>query len=59
MRYDHNCVVCGEIYKLSEPPQQGLFLCPGCYKKVKKEYKKKHPGQSLKLDLKFKKTHEN
>lgn len=36
---------------MDDPPQQGaLYLCQKCFKKVKKEYKKKHPGQSLRTE---------
>jgi len=49
MKYQHRCVCCAKFELMDEPPQlDAMFLCPKCYKKVKKEYKKKYPGQSLK-----------
>lgn len=48
MKFKHRCAVCAKDELMDEPPQlDALFLCPKCFKDVRKAYKKKHPGQSL------------
>jgi len=51
MKFEHRCVCCAKKDLMDDPPQEGaLYLCQKCFKKVKKEYKKKHPGQSLRTE---------
>lgn len=50
MKYECICVVCGRKDSLHDlPPVEAKYLCPKCYKKVKREFKKQNPGQSLRL----------
>lgn len=50
MEYLHRCVMCGKQDTMKDPPMPGSnYLCRRCYKKVKREFKKRNPGQSLRL----------
>lgn len=49
--YEHRCVMCLKIEELNVPPTPDeKYLCDWCFRRVKKEFEKQNPGQSLRAE---------
>jgi len=46
--HQHRCVMCLRIDELPDPPKpDAKYICEWCFRRVRKEFEKQNPGQSL------------